>query len=329
MMPGNNMTKAKVDAIAASILSGRIRNIMILSGAGVSTASGIPDFRSVGGMYDTLKPNLLTATEEQRQAMRIDPIHVVSLDLFRETQLPYLELRRPFILGLGGNQWRPTLMHFLSDVLHKKGLLTRVYTQNIDGLDFKTSVPPKKIIPVHGSLMVIKCESCKTEMDSAKFRELTRTHIKDIYNSGDDLAPKKSSPIPCPSCGKPYMKPDTVLYGSSLPREFFMHWELDAQSSDLLIIAGTSLTVGPANRLPGLIRNSVPRLVLNNEEVGMGLGLNYAPNSTDTLLKGSCDSGCIALLQALGWLENMAVYESELCDESAKLLRSHLNAEVR
>lgn len=61
---------------------------------------GIPDFRSPGGMYDSLRPELLTATAKQRTMMKMDPTSVVSWDLFQENQLPYLELRRPFILGM-------------------------------------------------------------------------------------------------------------------------------------------------------------------------------------------------------------------------------------
>ena len=137
-------------------------------------------------MYDTLKPELLTATPEQREsilalahmlcvcmrmvfhvgimgqterncyivqpvptidmltmhpntllgeAMASTPSHVVSWELFQHNQLPYLELRRPFILGTNEAEWRPTVAHFFMRVCADRGLLRRVYTQNIDGLD--------------------------------------------------------------------------------------------------------------------------------------------------------------------------------------------------
>ena len=67
--------------------------------------------------------------------MASNPSHVVSWDLFQHNQLPYLELRRPFILGSAEAQWRPTVAHFFVRVCADRGLLQRLYTQNIDGLD--------------------------------------------------------------------------------------------------------------------------------------------------------------------------------------------------
>jgi len=85
--------------VARFILSDQCRSVVILTGAGVSCASGIPDFRSPGGMYDTLRPDLITATPKQREAMRLDPTVVVEKSLFLQNAFPYLEVRRPFILG--------------------------------------------------------------------------------------------------------------------------------------------------------------------------------------------------------------------------------------
>ena len=72
-------------------------------------SQGIPDFRSPGGMYDTLKPELLTATESQRSFMRADPTAVVCQEIFERNQFPYMELRRPFILAMGTGKWKPTI----------------------------------------------------------------------------------------------------------------------------------------------------------------------------------------------------------------------------
>ena len=67
--------------------------------------------------------------------MASNPSHAASWDLFQHNQLPYLELRRPFILGSAEAQWRPTVAHFFVRVCADRGLLQRLYTQNIDGLD--------------------------------------------------------------------------------------------------------------------------------------------------------------------------------------------------
>ena len=133
---------------------------IVLTGAGVSVSSGIPDFRSPGGMYDTLKPELLTASKEERLLMSLDPTFVVSWDVFQKNRflistfsafqfskffensffvksLPYLEVRRPFILGISEQQWKASPTHWFLRLLDDKGLLRRVYTQNIDGLDYQ------------------------------------------------------------------------------------------------------------------------------------------------------------------------------------------------
>ena len=90
--------------------------VVFLNGAGMSVASGIPDFRSAGGLYETLRPELLTATPAQRQALADNPTGVVSWGLFRENTFPYLEVRRPFILGIAEQRWKPTVAHFFARV---------------------------------------------------------------------------------------------------------------------------------------------------------------------------------------------------------------------
>ncbi|EKX38920.1 hypothetical protein GUITHDRAFT_115023 [Guillardia theta CCMP2712] len=255
---------------AAALLAGR--RVCALIGAGLSVSSGIPDFRSPGGMYDTLRPELLTASELERRAMRADPTAVVSWEIFSRNQLPYLELRRPFMLGVldkeekGKDTYKPTLGHFFFRVCHDKGLLKRLYTQNIDGLDYKTGIPNDKIISVHGSLGRVECEGCKTPYPSEKFCSEVREKIKDIYNI-DEHAPKESRPIECLSCGKPLVKPATVLYGRNLPPEFWERKDEDMQDLDVLIVAGTSLAVQPAASLVTLTNKRSARIVVNKEEV--------------------------------------------------------------
>ena len=81
-----------LERIVEHIKSDKCKNIAFLTGAGISVSAGIPDFRSPGGMYDTLRPDLLTATPDQREAMSNDPTTVVCWDLFKENQLCYLEV---------------------------------------------------------------------------------------------------------------------------------------------------------------------------------------------------------------------------------------------
>ena len=187
--PTEEVTKlGSVDAIVEKIRSGHIKKIVTLSGAGISVASGIPDFRSPGGgMYATLRPELLTAPPQQQEAMRYNPTLVVDWDLFRVNQLPYLEVRRSFILGTAAHRWQPTLAHVFILLLHEKGLLQRHYTQNIDGLDHQLSpqLPAEKIVNVHGSLAHVHCEFCGHVEDMAAFQHKVRTQIRNIYDAND------------------------------------------------------------------------------------------------------------------------------------------------
>ena len=90
--------------------------------------------------------------------------------MFFANQFPYLEVRRPFILGTQQRQWRATIGHRFIELLHKHGKLTRLYTQNIDGLDYQCEgLPAEKIIPVHGTIGRVSCEKCGAEQDHAAF----------------------------------------------------------------------------------------------------------------------------------------------------------------
>ena len=100
-----------VKGVAAYLASDECQKVVVLTGAGVSCAAGIPDFRSPGGMYDTLRPELITATPQERAAMAQDPTCVVLKDMFLQNQFPYHEVRRPFILGTQRQQWKATLFH--------------------------------------------------------------------------------------------------------------------------------------------------------------------------------------------------------------------------
>ena len=83
---------SSLEALCSFILSPKCNNVAVLTGAGISVEAGIPDFRSAGGMYDTLKPDLLTATPQQKLQMEIDPTYVVEFGMFKQNQFPYLEV---------------------------------------------------------------------------------------------------------------------------------------------------------------------------------------------------------------------------------------------
>jgi NAD-dependent SIR2 family protein deacetylase len=406
-------------SILHDILNGEIKNVVVLTGAGVSVSSGIPDFRSADGLYKTLKPELLTATESQKASIRNNPTLVVDYDLFRVNQFPYVEVRRNLILGIAERKWKPTLGHAFMKVLNDKDLLLRVYTQNIDGIDYQLNLiskedkenpvvkapeetvvsdrkiessstnsttvegetyateeeaqlmkeayskmsKPKKIaevqtpttgtkmiLNVHGTLHEIECENChdRSSFTLDSFCQEIQTKIKNIYDSSDPVAPKESSNILCPKCGKAQVKPATVMFGRSLPKDVFKYLEKDSKNIDLMIVIGTSLQVSPANFFVDRVDKNVPRLIINREKVGEEMGLDYGVisecrnedlqeylktaaenpavpqkrDSRDAILIGDCDDGILYLLQQLQWMSNVIPYQDKLCPSSKAALEN-------
>mmetsp|Transcript_22551 Transcript_22551/g.58375 ORF Transcript_22551/g.58375 Transcript_22551/m.58375 type:complete len:491 (-) Transcript_22551:3609-5081(-) len=370
---GGGGCSSELSRVARFIASDDCQNICILSGAGVSVAAGIPDFRSPGGMYDTLKPELITATPRQRSLMATDPTYVVEVgtrlyppprplptpppptasifpllptitdrvhlshprphdiwfrtlqyDMFMENAFPYLEVRRPFILGTAKQQWKSTISHHFFDLLHEQGKLARLYTQNIDGLDFQTHIPRDKIVPVHGSIGAVACEACNHPMDTGAFCELVQSNIKDIYRK-DAEAPSESSPILCEKCGKPTVKPTTVLFGAGLPEVFFDSMVEDLPTCDLLIVAGTSLVVSPANMVAYKVPSTTMRLVANREPVGQELGITYGTEGgRDVFAEGDCDECFAQLAQELGLMGKL-MERYDLLPEASQLLLDRLD----
>jgi len=326
--------------MADFIMSQKCKSIAILAGAGMSRASGIPDFRSAGGMYETLRPELLTATEEEREAMRMDPTTVFEKPMFLQNQLPCLELKRPFILSTFEQTWKATLAHRFIELLHTKtGKLTRLYTQNIDGLEGQcTYLPREKVIPVHGSMDEAACEVCGKKADFKKFCEDVRKNIKDITRK-DHSAPKESRHISCGHCGAPAMKPTIVLFRSSLPQAFFSSMLKDLPDVDLLIVIGTSLTVAPANSLVYLVPPNALRMIVNNEPVGYHLGIRYdddsidectsvggSGNKRDFFAQGKCDDVLLDLMDHLGWTADLNRVLNDLPESSANLLKNRMDS---
>jgi len=308
--------------VAELIRSGACRSIAVLTGAGVSTGAGIPDFRSPGGMYDSLRPELITATDRQRARMRQDPTWVVMKEMFFENQFPYMEVRRPFILGTQGMKWRPTLSHWFMKFLEEEKLLKRLFTQNIDGLDYHTGISRDLVCNVHGSIGKVVCENCGTEMPLDTFCHEVRTKIKDIYGT-DPEAPAESSNILCPSCNRPTLKPSTVLFGSALPSSFFTLAQDDLPAADLLIVAGTSLVVSPANGVVRMVPKDCPRLIVNKEPVGQDLGIRYGPAAVRDVFAGerSCDEVFLELIKLLGWEEKVRRIRDQLPPDNQELVK--------
>ncbi|KAF2422411.1 NAD-dependent deacetylase sirtuin-2 [Tothia fuscella] len=259
-----------VEGLAKYIKDGRARRIVVMSGAGISTSAGIPDFRSPDtGLYANLARLNLPYAEA-----------VFSIDYFRQKPEPFYELASELFPG----KFRPTITHSFITLLHRKGLLLKHFTQNIDCLDREAGLPGEMTVEAHGSFATQRCIDCKLP-----------------YPDDEMLEKVKNKDIPCcknESCNG-LVKPDIVFFGEALPAEFFANRELP-QQADLAIIMGSSLTVMPFAGLPQLVREETPRLLINLERVG-GIG----SRRDDVLLLEDCDSGVKKLAEALGWLEEL------------------------
>lgn len=264
--PPQTLKERSVDSVAKYIKEGRAKKIVVMTGAGISTSAGIPDFRSPDtGLYANLARLNLPYPEA-----------VFDISFFRNNPLPFYTLAHELYPG----RYRPTISHSFVRLLSDKGLLLKLFTQNIDCLDRQAGVPEDKIVEAHGSFAHNHCVECKSSFS-------------------DDLMRQAVSKHDVPRCLTPQcnglVKPDIVFFGEQLPEGFQQNRSLPS-SADLCIVMGTSLTVQPFASLPGLCSEGVPRVLVNLERVG---GLGSRPD--DVLLLGDCDAGVRRLAAALGW----------------------------
>lgn len=199
-------------------------NIVFFGGAGVSTESGIPDFRSVDGLYS--------------QHFEYPPEQIISHSFFWKRPEYFFRFYREKMLPLG---FVPNITHNTLARWEQEGKLTAVITQNIDGLHQKAG--SRNVLELHGSVLRNYCTRCRKAY-SAEF-------IKD------------ATAIPKCECGG-IVKPDVVLYEESLDAETLEKSIHHIANADLLIVAGTSLTVYPAAGLLRYYRGN--RLVLINRD---------------------------------------------------------------
>ena len=198
--------------------------IVFFGGAGVSTESGIPDFRSVDGLYS--------------QKFDYPPETIISHSFYVRKPEYFFNLYREKMLPLG---FEPNITHKVLARWEQEGKLSAVVTQNIDGLHQKAG--SKRVYELHGSVLRNYCTRCR-KFHSAEF-------VRDAAG------------VPKCTCGGT-VKPDVVLYEESLDQDTIEKSVAAIEAADLLIVAGTSLTVYPAAGLIRYYRGK--RLVLINRD---------------------------------------------------------------
>ena len=186
---------------------------VVLTGAGMSTESGIPDFRSASGIWAD-----------------VDPFEVASIDAFRRDPLRVWRWYGPRIGGLLAAE--PNAGHVALAALERAGHVRAVVTQNIDLLH--TRAGSEDVVELHGSIREFRCLACGAteELESV-------------------LAQLESEEAPlCPACGT-ILKPGVVMFGELLPADAMVRAELLCGDARLLIVVGSSLQVWPVAGLPG------------------------------------------------------------------------------
>lgn len=200
------------------------KRLVFFGGAGVSTESGIPDFRSVDGLYN--------------QKYKYPPEEIISATFFRERPEEFFAFYKEKMLPLG---FEPNVTHKVLARWEREGKLSAVVTQNIDGLHQKAG--SKNVLELHGSVLRNYCTRCGRSYSAAFV--------------------KNSSGIPRCDCGG-IVKPDVVLYEESLDSDVMYRAARAISEADVLIVAGTSLTVYPAAGMIAYYRGS--RMVLINRD---------------------------------------------------------------
>ncbi|KAH3671383.1 hypothetical protein WICMUC_004680 [Wickerhamomyces mucosus] len=257
----------------------KAKKIIVLTGAGVSTSLGIPDFRSDKGIYSIIKDLPLD-----------DPQDLFSLPYFRQDPevfyssaylvLPPVGLYTPF--------------HAFLKQLEVRGKLLRNYTQNIDNLEANAGIDPSKFIQCHGSFATASCQTCKRRIDGKRI-------FKYIQNKELPVCPKcsaerkrrfeKNPDYQPRSFG--LMKPDITFFGEDLPERYHTNIFKDISECDLLITVGTSLKVSPISDIVNKIPRDIPQILINKDLVDHAV--------FDSSILGYCDQAAVCIAKRLGW----------------------------
>jgi NAD-dependent protein deacetylase/lipoamidase len=214
----------------ASLLEGS-RRAVVFTGAGISTESGIPDFRSPGGIWTKHRPidfaQFLASEEARREAWR-----------------------RKFALDATLSRAVPNRGHRAVAELVRRGRVETVITQNIDGLHQASGVPDAKIVELHGNTTYARCLGCGRRYELQGIRaEFTR----------------EERPPRCGSCGG-HVKTATISFGQPMPEEAMARAAEATLACDLFLAVGSSLVVHPAAAFPVVAKRNGARLAILNRD---------------------------------------------------------------
>ena len=211
-------------------------NIVFFGGAGVSTESGVPDFRSKTGLYN----------QHDVEFARYEPEYLLSKRCLYNNPKVFYEFYRQ---KLDARDIEPSITHEVLADMEKTGKLSAIVTQNIDGLHQKAG--SKNVFEIHGSTSRNYCVKCGAE------------YPVDYIFESDGI------PI-CPKCNRP-VRPDVVLYGEKLPMDTLYKATTAISKADCLIVGGTSLQVWPAAGIVSYFKGDY-MVVINKDHLPIELG---------------------------------------------------------
>ncbi len=225
-IPGEKRTEGLIRLLAERICLAR--TIAFFTGAGISTESGIPDYRSQGGLWDQFRP--------------------VYFDEFMSSKAARVEYWKQRVdMEISLRETQPNKGHLALARMEKLGFLSCLITQNIDGLHQASGVPGDRIIELHGNARRIRCMSC------SKF--ISWGEILERMDAGD--------PAPECRCGG-YFKPDTISFGQAMPEKETRQAAALSAQSDVFVAVGSTLKVQPAASMPVYAKNSGAFLAIIN-----------------------------------------------------------------
>lgn len=220
--------------IEAANLIRSYKKILVFTGAGISTESGIPDFRSVGGIWDKYNPS---------------DFYLQNIISNEDCRRKYWEMSSEYYKIM--KNAAPNYAHYSIKRLEDDGKLLAIVTQNIDRLHHRAGIKHEKIIEIHGTAFLVSCLSCGTIYD----RDLIEERIV------------KSEKLPfCDRCSG-ILKPATVSFGQAMPEDKMNESIAYAHQCDLCLVLGSSLVVYPAASIPETAVDNGARLIIINRDV--------------------------------------------------------------
>jgi len=223
------LMQAEVEEFAN--LLGGCERAVVFTGAGISTESGIPDFRGPNGLWTRIKP--------------IDfADYMASDELRQESWRQWFEHGRN-VLGA-----QPNSGHLAVARLVEAGVVSAVITQNVDNLHQASGVPPEQVIELHGNATYARCLGCEREVSMATIEEEYRT---------------SGAVGPCVECGG-IVKSATISFGQAMPEDAMRRAEEETLACDLFVVLGSSLTVYPAAGFPMMAHNGGADLAIVNAQ---------------------------------------------------------------